>query len=64
MYTAGRLGRKDAALKGTGADALGVKNVFPHLHMLLPVKEEVDDQPADGVEERAPGRDCPAAKLE
>ena len=38
--------RKDAALRGTGADCQGVGDVLPQLHMLLPVRQEVSDPSA------------------
>ena len=41
--------RKDAALRGTGADGLGVRDVLPQHHVLLPVRQEVSDPPAGGV---------------
>jgi len=40
---------KNAALRGTGADGPGVREVFPQPHVLLPVRQEVCDPPAGGV---------------
>ncbi len=40
---------KNAALRGTSADGLGVQDMFPQLHMLPPVRQEVWDPPAGGV---------------
>ena len=40
---------KNAALWGTGADGSRVRNVFPQLHMLLPVRQEICNPPAGGV---------------
>lgn len=40
--------RKNAALGGSGADGLGDGDMFPQLHVLLPVGQEHYD-PADGV---------------
>ena len=42
-------GRKNAALRGSGADGQAVGDVLPQLHMLLPVRQEVSDPPAGGV---------------
>ena len=39
----------DAALRGTGADGQRVRDVFPQLHTLLPVRRDVCDPPAGGV---------------
>jgi len=41
--------RKNVALRGTGADGLEVRDMFPQVHMLLPVGQEVCDPPAGGV---------------
>ena len=39
-------GRKNKALGGSGADGLGFRDMFPHLHARL---QEVCDPPAGGV---------------
>lgn len=41
-------GMKYRALKGTDADALKVWDMHCQSHMLLPVRQEVNDPPADG----------------
>ena len=41
--------RKNAGLRGTGADGLEVGDMFPQFHMLLPIRQEVCDLPAGGV---------------
>ena len=41
--------RKDAALGGTGADGLRVRDIFPQLHVLSPVRQKVCDPLAGGV---------------
>ncbi len=40
---------KNAALRGSGADGPRVRDMFPQLHMLPPVRQEVCDPPAGGV---------------
>ena len=35
--------RKDAVLRGTSADGLGVRDEFVQLHVLLPVRQEIGD---------------------
>ena len=42
-------GRKNAALGGSSADGLGFRDMFPQLHALLPIRQEVYDPPAGGV---------------
>ena len=42
-------GRKNAALGGSNVDGLGFRDMFPQLHTLLPVRQEVTDPPAGGV---------------
>uniref|UniRef100_A0A3B4GZA3 Uncharacterized protein n=1 Tax=Pundamilia nyererei TaxID=303518 RepID=A0A3B4GZA3_9CICH len=39
--------RKNTALRGAGADGPGVRDILSQPHMLLPVRQEVGDPPAD-----------------
>ena len=41
--------RKDAALRRSGADGPGVRDLCSQLNALLPVRQEVCDPPAGGV---------------
>ena len=41
--------RKDAALRRSGADGPGVRDLCSQLNALLPVRQEVCDSPAGGV---------------
>ena len=45
---------KNAALRGTGADGPGVRDMFSQPHVLPPVRQEVCDPPADGVRHTQP----------
>ena len=42
-------GRKNAALGRFGADGLGFRNMYPQIHTLLLVRQELCDPPAGGV---------------
>ena len=42
-------GSKNGSLGGSGADGLGFRDMFPKLHALLPVRQEVCDPSAGGV---------------
>ena len=42
-------GRKNPALGGSDADGLVFRDMFPQLHVLLPVRQAVSDPPAGGV---------------
>ena len=42
-------GRKNPALGGSDADGLVFRDMFPQLHVLLPVRQAVCDPPAGGV---------------
>lgn len=53
--------RKDAALRGTGADGLGARDMFPQLHVLLPVIQKASDPAARWSQSGSPERAFPGA---